>query len=249
MKRLIFFLLPFIISQGSVFQIFSQVGHGISWYGELHAGFQATLNDHSYTAQIKSGYEGIPFDSSEHYAAYFKNQIPVEALLGMDNGKGFQFQIQLGYYGARMALSNPPQLPSNTAYQFGRVAILAGNVSALIDFGALSAATGTRQRIHFLSGISTGLSMPISFQMNQATAKHFGIGSFQSNLTWTAGLDFRLNVDISRRFYIANAAGLSFALAGNTGKLLMQANSQYIATDPIKTDIFIISTGIGFHLY
>lgn len=223
---------------------FSQESKPVSWFGELHVGWQATLNDRPLTAQIKEGYESKPFDSSKHYAAYFKNQIPVEISIGLNNHKGFQFQAGISYYQMKIALSNPPDVPGNEDYLFGNSNMLSLKTSAFIDYASLNTDAGSG-RLHLMGGFSTGVIVPLSVKLDDATAAHFGISSFQKKIVWTAGIELLLNIDISRRIYIANASGFVFPIAGNMGKMMMQKNSIYSSGDPVKINALHISTGMG----
>ena|ERR1022692_3340973 len=244
MKKLILFFIvifpPFCFATKS----YSQEKKGVFWFGELHAGLQSTLNDRPLVAQIKTGYESKPFDSSKHYSAYFKNQVPIEMTVGLNNKKGFQFQLDASYYPMKAALSNPPDVSGNDEYLFGNAQMLSLKTSALIDYASING-DASKSRFHFMSGISTGVLMPLSMQMNDATAKHFGIGTFQKNIVWNVGLELILNIDISKYVYVANTAGFMFPLLGNMGQMQMQSNSAYSSGDPVKINSFKISTGIG----
>jgi len=245
MKKMILWSLFVCIC--SITKSYSQEKKEVSWFGELHVGLQATLNDRPLIAQIKTGYESEPFDSSKHYSAYFQNQVPIEMTVGLNNKKGFLFQLDASYYSMRIALSNPPDVSKNEEYLFGTANMLSLKTSAFLDYISIGGNV-SKSRFHFMSGISTGIIFPMSIQMNDATAKHFGISSFQKNSVWTAGFQVLLNIDISKKFYIANNAGFVFPIVGNMGQMRMQNNSGYISGDPVKINSFKISTGIGVRL-
>ncbi|HLK29646.1 MAG TPA: hypothetical protein VKT28_13805 [Puia sp.] len=224
---------------------YSQETRSFSWFGELHTGWQATLNDRPLVAQIKTGYESKPFDSSKHYAAYFKNQVPIEVTVGINNKKGFQFQLDASYYSMKVALSNPPDVSGDEEYLFGNADMLSLKASAFLDYASLNGDV-SKSRFHFMSGVTTGVIIPLSMQMNDATAKHFGISSFQKNIVWIAGFQFLLNIDINKNLYVPNSAGFVFPISGNMGQMQMQNNSGYTSGEPVKINSFKISTGIGF---
>ncbi len=223
----------------------SQNKNGLNWYGELHAGWQATLNAYPYSAQLKQGFENKPLDSSKHYAAYFKNQLPIELAIGLDNNKGFRFQFSANYYSMKMALSNPPNVQDDEQYLLANAQIITTKVHALMDYSSLSGPSTST--VHFISGLWTGITMPIGMEMNTVTTNHFGIISFQKNIVWTVGLELILNIDISKKFYLANCMSFALPVSGNFGKLIMQDNSSYTAGDPVKTTSFSLSSGIGMH--
>jgi hypothetical protein len=220
----------------------------ISWFGEIHAGWQATLNEYPYTAQIKSGYENKPFDSSLHYAAFFKNQIPVQAVVGLNNGKGLQYQFSATYFAMKMALSNPPDISGNENYLFATSHILGLRGHILLDYSSLFKES-KKSRLHLLSGISAGVVIPLDARLDEVTANHFGIQSFKRNIVWNLGLDFMLNIDLSKHFYITNHLNAVIPIAGNIGEIKMQSNSSYAAVNVLKITSLTISTGIGFRLY
>src|SRR5450755_2845096 len=118
MKKTILYFLIIILAFCFATKSYSQEKKGFFWFGELHAGLQATLNDRPLNAQIKAGYESKPFDSSRHYSAYFKNQVPIEMTVGLNNKKGFQFQLDASYCSMKAALSNPPDVSGNEEYLF-----------------------------------------------------------------------------------------------------------------------------------
>ncbi|MBS1667370.1 MAG: hypothetical protein JST58_08340 [Bacteroidetes bacterium] len=245
MKKLIFFLLPFFALCAFHLNGFSQKAKALSWFGELHGGFQSTLNDQTYSAQIRSGYVEKGYDSSEHYSAYFNNQVPIEIAVGFQNKKGLRILFSGSYYQIKMALSNPPQVTGYQEYQFGKAAIFTFKSAAYLDYSAIDALANEKSKVHFMTGFSTGLIIPVSTQLNEATATHFGIASFDRRIVWTAGIELLLNIDISKRLYIANALGLSFPISGSLGQLQMQNNAAYTAGKPVKPDELKISTGMG----
>ena len=247
MKKNIFFLLPFFVMSFSHLNGISQKAKALSWFGELHGGFQSTLNDQTYSAQIRSGYVEKGYDSSEHYSAYFNNQMPVEIALGFQNQRGLRILFSGSYYQIKMALSNPLQVSGYHEYQFGHSAIFTFKSSAYLDYSAIDALASEKSKVHFMTGFSTGLIIPVSAQLNESTAKHFGIASFNRHIVWTAGIELLLNIDISKRLYIANALGLSVPISGSLGQLQMQNNAAYTAGKPVKPDEFKISTGMGIH--
>lgn len=244
MIKIFLFLLAFAASVCFPTTSYSQEKKAVYWFGELHAGWQATLNDRPLSAQLNPGSEAKPFDSSKHYLAYFKNQVPVEMTVGFNNRKGFQFQLGVSYYSMNVALSNPPGVSGNEEYLFGNAGMFSAKVCGMIDYASLGSNRGSG-RFHFIAGFSTGVTLPLSVRLDEATAKHFGIGSFQKSVVWTAGLELLMNIAISRHWYIANSVGFIFPIAGNIGQMQMQNNSAYSAGDPVKINSFKISTGIG----
>ncbi len=244
MKTIIPFLLLFVGSASFPEKIFSQEKRSAFWFGELHAGWQVTLNDRPFNAQIKPGYESTPFDSSKRYSAFFKNQVPVDMLLGINNRKGLQFQLGVSYYTLHVALSNPPDNVGNEECLFGKAGILSAKASALIDYASINGDV-YNARFQLMGGFSTGLIVPLSMRMNDVTVKHFGISSFQKNMVWTLGLELLLNININKHWYVANAAGFTFPIEGNIGKIQMKSSSTYSAGDVIKINSFKVSTGIG----
>jgi len=242
MKKIITFF--FFISLCFIAISYSQEKKAALWFGELHTGLQATLNDRPLIAQIKTGYESKPFDSSKHYAAYFKNQVPIEMTFGFNNKKGLQLQFDASYYSMKIALSNPPDIAGDEEYLFGTADILSLKTSAFLDYASINGAV-SKSRFRFMSGITTGVIIPLSIQMNDATAKHFGINSFQKNIVWVAGFQLLLNIDIVKNLYMVNNAGFVFPVCGNIGQMQIQNNSGYISGNPVKINSFKISTGIG----
>ncbi|HVM87986.1 MAG TPA: hypothetical protein VMT76_07335 [Puia sp.] len=216
-----------------------------SWFGEIHAGWQATLNAYPYTAQIKPGYENKPFDSSLHYSAFFKNQVPVQLIIGTNTHKGLQFQFSAAYYSMKMALSNPPDVSANENYLFAQSDITALRAYGLIDYHSLFSES-SNSKLHFLSGISAGAIIPLNANLDLATKEHFGIESFKKNVAWNLGLDFIMNIDMSRRIYIANSLNAVIPIAGNMGEIQMKNNSLYSAGSPVKITSLTLYTGIGF---
>ena len=224
---------------------FSQNKNGLTWYGEVHAGWQATLNAFPYSAQLKEGFENKPLDSAKHYAAYFKNQVPVELTVGADNGKGLRCQFSANYFSMKMALSNPPDVQGNEEYLLADAHIISTKVHVLMDYSSLSGPSTSN--VHFIGGLWTGLTIPLAMQMNTITTNHFGISTFQKNIVWDAGLELILNIDFSKKFYIANSMSFALPVSGNFGEIKMQNNSSYTAGDPVKTTSFSITSGIGMH--
>src|SRR5579862_4824959 len=224
---------------------FSQSKSEPSWYSEVHAGWQTTLNAFPYSAQLKQGFTNKPLDSSGHYAAYFKDQLPIEITVGMDGRNGFKCQFTASYYSMKIALNNPPDVQDNEEYLLANAHLLSMKTHLLMDYSSLGG-SGTNN-IHFIGGMWTGITIPVSMNMNAATTNHFGIGSFQKNMVWTTGLELILTIDISKKFYITNAMSFEVPISGNFGQIKMQDNSSYTAGDPVKTTSFSLLSGVGMH--
>ncbi|MBS1915291.1 MAG: hypothetical protein JST87_03380 [Bacteroidetes bacterium] len=217
-----------------------------SWYGEIHSGLQATLNDNPYTAQIKPGYDTKPFDSSRYYSAYFKNQLPVELVIGAKNKKGLQYQFNAAYYVARMALSNTVGQTSGGDYLLGKAHLIALSAFALLDYNMLNG--NYKSKIHFMGGVGPNIIIPANISLDPATSSHFGISAFEKNISFNVDLKIVLNIDINEHFYVANSLAFTIPVSGNMGKIQMSDNSAYSTQNPVKTNSIALTTGIGFHL-
>jgi hypothetical protein len=235
----------FLVLLCPIITCFPQDSSKFQWIGEVHSGWQATMNEYPYTAQIKAGLENKAYDTSIHYSAFFRNQVPIQVMFGLNNRKGLQILFSATYFTMRMALSNPPDIAGGENYHFGQAHLLSLRVHGLIDYNTLFGQTN-KGMVHFMSGISAGETIPYYVKLSNSTAEHFGIESFQCHTDWTLGIDFMVNIDLSKHLYIANTVNATIPIAGNLGNIQMQSGSSYQSGKPVSISNFSLFSGLGW---
>jgi hypothetical protein len=214
------------------------------FYTELHCGIKYNFGPSENQAELAGSYDTLSYDNTQHYSPGFKESVPVELVLGYNFDNSFHLESTLSYYKLDMALI---QTFNRSEYPFLIADMFSTKVSGLFRF--------SDEDIDSSFGISTGMSvgvvLPLSYNINEETKNYFGVKDFQQNIE----LFFEINASCylplnNDGLYLT--AGTSFTLPwliGSIGEIELQSGSSYtVVRDEVLLHSISGFLGIGCRL-